>query len=146
QGDARAFGGPIFYGHSASIRRGDNAGRSQNVWAFQGEQARAILATLEPAQRMQAVVTARQRAASKCTRGDTGEPGVRVSALDGAQRQMVRWLLAGVVRPFRALGAGPIESCLYDDDQIGKLRLTFFDDGDLGEIWKIEGPAFTWYY
>ena len=53
--------------------------------------------------------------------------------------------------PFRAFDAEEVQECLREAGGADKLRLTFFKEGDIGDdevwdIWKLEGPAFAWYF
>jgi hypothetical protein len=148
-----AFGGPIFYGHASPGPRG-GAGRSGSVWWYQAEQAHAVFKTLDDRQRARALVSkaaADERLPVK-PRGDRlVEVGLSVSELDGRQKPMVRKLLEDLLRPFRAFDAGEVQECLRDPDGLDKLRLTYFQEGDIGnvgapDIWKLEGPAFSWYF
>ena len=63
---------------------------------------------------------------------------------------MVSQLVEMMLRPFRANDAEEVRACLDSNGGVDKLRLTFFKEGDLGndgvwDIWKVEGPAFSWY-
>ena len=63
----------------------------------------------------------------------------------------VQQLLRDLTRPFRAVDAEEIRECLRDEGGADRLRLTFYKEGDVGDdrvwdIWKLEGPAFAWYF
>jgi hypothetical protein len=152
--DGAAFGGPIFYGHAADGHFHEDPKHTNNVWWYQAQQANAIFSTFDDAQRRRALVAdgAEDDPRSIRLRGDQlGEPGLAVADLDGPQKQMVQQLLKDLTRPFRAFDAEEIQECLREAGGAERLRLTFFKEGDVGDdrvwdIWKLEGPAFAWYF
>ena len=122
--------GPIFFGHGAD--------RPSNVWSDLDRRANAIFEALDDHQKAEAVSTG-------------NEPGLVVAGLDGSRKRMVQQLLEGLRMPFRALEAEEIQKCLRDPSGADTLRLTFFEERDAGDdqarhIWKLEGPAFAWYF
>jgi hypothetical protein len=149
-----AFGGPIFYGHAAQGRFHEDAQPTGNVWWYQGAQANRIFASLDPAQQAQALVSARDDDARRAVRLKGKRlvtPGIAVAALDAGQKQMVQQLLRDLTRPFRTCDAEEIQQCLRDAGGADRLRLTFFREGDIDDdrawdVWKLEGPAFAWYF
>jgi hypothetical protein len=77
--------------------------------------------------------------------------GLAVAGLDGQQKEMVRQLLEMMLRPFRAVDVSEVHQCLDTAGGTDKLRLTYYKEGDIGNdgvwgIWKVEGPAFAWYF
>lgn len=152
--DGAAFGGPIFYGHAADGHFNEDPKHTNNVWWYQGQQANAIFATLDDKQKAQALVAKAEPDAQRSTRlrGDKlGEVGLTVGSLDGQQKQMVQKLIKDLLLPFRASDVEEVQECLKDAGGVDKLRLTYFKEGDVGEdgvwdVWKLEGPAFSWYY
>lgn len=115
-----SFGGPVFYGHAATVG---------NVWAYQVAQANAILRTLGP---------------------DPLGRALAVGGLDGQQQPMVRALVEGLLRPFRGPEVEQVRAGLDDPGGLDALRLTFYrgEGADRGDhaIWKLEGPAFSWHF
>lgn len=152
--DGAAFGGPIFYGHAADGNFNEDAKHTNNVWWYQGEQANRIYQALDDKQKAQALVVEAEEddARSIRLRGDQlGSRGIAVADLDDQQKQMVQQLLEMMLRPFRACDAAETRECLEAAGGADKLRLTFFKEGDIGDdqvwdIWKLEGPAFAWYF
>ena len=64
---------------------------------------------------------------------------------------MVQKLLKDLTSPFRAFDVEEVQECLKEAGGADKLRLTYYKDGDIGDdkvwdIWKLEGPAFAWYF
>lgn len=152
--EGAAFGGPIFYGHAADGHTNEDPKHTNNVWWYQGEQANRIFQTLDEGQRSQALVTRAEPDTPKTIQLKgrlLTTPGLDISGLDSEQKAMVRQLLETMLRSFRALDAAEVRECLDFNGGIDRLRLTFFKDGDIGDdgvwdIWKLEGPAFSWYF
>jgi hypothetical protein len=152
--EGAAFGGPIFYGHDATTKGNDDAKHTGNVWAFQWEQANKIFATLDDKEKARALVAKSEGDTVRAIRlkGDKlPDTGLPVADLDSQQKAMVQTLLKMLTSPFRAFDAEEVQQCLRDAGGADKLRLTYFKDGDIGndgvwDIWKLEGPAFAWYF
>jgi hypothetical protein len=149
-----AFGGPIFYGHDATGTGDDDAAHTDNVWWYQGEQANKIYKSLDDKQQAQALVAVSPPDAppSVKLKGDAlGQTGLAVAELDSQQKEMVQKLLKDLLTPFRADDVEEVMECLRDSGGADKLRLTYYKDGDIGDDgtwdrWKVEGPAFSWYF
>jgi hypothetical protein len=149
-----AFGGPIFYGHAAEGRFNEDPRHTHNVWWYQGEQANAVFATLDGKQRAKALVGTKEDDDARTIRlkgAKLAETGLPVSDLDGQQKKMVQTLLDAMMRPFRVFDAEEVRECLDEAGGLDKLRLTYFKEGDIGDdgvwdVWKLEGPAFSWYF
>jgi Protein of unknown function (DUF3500) len=149
-----AFGGPIFYGHAADGHDNEDPKHTHNVWWYQGEQANKIFSTLDEKQRAQSLVVKAERdtpAVIQLKGTRLPQTGLDISGLDGQQKAMVRDLLEMMLRPFRAPDAAEVRECLDLNGGVDKLRLTFYKEGDIGDdgvwdIWKMEGPAFAWYF
>ncbi|MFO0949931.1 MAG: DUF3500 domain-containing protein [Isosphaeraceae bacterium] len=152
--DGAAFGGPIFYGHAADGHFNEDPKHTNNVWWYQGQQANKIFGTLDDKQKAQALVTKAEEDDARSVRlrgAQLGEAGIAVSTLDGQQKDMVRKLLKDMLLPFRAFDVEEVQECLKEAGGVDKLRLTYFKEGDVGDdkvwdIWKLEGPAFSWYF
>ena len=152
--EGAAFGGPIFYGHAADGHFNEDAKHTNNVWWYQGVQANKIFATLDDKQKARALVTKAEEDDAKSTRlrgTHLGASGLAVAGLDSQQKAMVRTLLKDMLMPFRAVDAEEVQACLKENGGADALRLTFFKEGDIGDdrvwdIWKLEGPAFAWYF
>jgi hypothetical protein len=152
--DGAAFGGPIFYGHAADVHFIEDPKHTSNVWWYQGQQANKIFATFDEGQRTKALVDRREPDAARSVqhRGDKlGGAGLAGGELDPQQKAMVQKLLKDLISPFRAFDVEEVQECLREAGGADKLRLTYFKEGDIGDdqvwdIWKLEGPAFAWYY
>jgi hypothetical protein len=152
--EGAAFGGPIFYGHDATGTGKDDAKHSGNVWGFQWEQANKIFATLDDKEKARALIEKADGDNVRTIRlkGDKlPDRGLPVADLDNEQKKMVQTLLKMLTSPFRAFDAEEVTECLKENGGADKLRLTYFKQGDIGndgqwDIWKLEGPAFSWYF
>ncbi len=152
--EGAAFGGPIFYGHAADGHFNEDAKHTNNVWWYQGEQANKIFQTLDDKQQAEALINKGEEDDSRSVqlKGPKLAPrGLAVAGLDSQQKEMVRVLLEMMLRPFRACDALEVQECLASAGGPDKLRLTYFKEGDIGQdriwdIWKLEGPAFAWYF
>ena len=152
--EGAAFGGPIFYGHDATGSGDDDAKHTGNVWWYQGQQANAIFATLDDKQQAKALLAKGEPDAPRSIRlkGEVADaPGLAVAELDGQQKQMVQKLLRDLTSPFRAFDVEEVRECLEQAGGADKLRLTYYKEDDIGDdkvwdIWKLEGPAFAWYF
>jgi Protein of unknown function (DUF3500) len=147
------IGDPIFYGHASPVS-GVAARNGDNVWWYQGELANKVFQSLDEPQRARALVTKVASSASRLKRRD-GEPipeaGLTVSRLDGPQKALVQDLVEVMLSPFRAFEVPEVQKYLHDPAATDMLRLTYFNDEDLGRdglcnIWKLEGPSFAWYF
>ena len=127
---------------------------SNNVWWYQGQQANKVIGTFDDTQRSKALMEKGEPDSARSIRlqGDQlGRSGIVVGELDGQPKQMVQQLLKDLIHPFRAFDVGEVQECLQESGGVDKLRLTFFKEGDIGDdqvwdIWKLEGPAFAWYF
>jgi hypothetical protein len=152
--EGAAFGGPIFYGHAADGHNNEDAKHTHNVWWYQAEQANKIFKTLDDKQKAQSLVAKAEPDEPKTTQlkgSHLPETGLAVSGLDNQQKVMVRELLEKMLSPFRACDAEEVRECLDVNGGVDKMRITFFKEGDIGndgvwDIWKLEGPAFSWYF
>jgi hypothetical protein len=152
--EGAAFGGPIFYGHDATGTGDDDAKHSGNVWGFQWEQANKIFKTLDDKEKARALAakSGGDNPRSILLQGEKlPDVGLPVADLDPQQKKMVQELLSMLTSPFRAFDAEEVRECLTSAGGADKLRLTYFKEGDIGDdgvwdIWKLEGPAFAWYF
>lgn len=152
--EGAAFGGPIFYGHAADGHFNEDPKHTNNIWWHQAIQANAIFASLDGAQKKQALFdkAAADNARSIQLRGKAvPEVGIKVGDLDAERQKMVQDLLKSMTAPFRAFDAEEVQACLKANGGAEALRLTYYKEGDVGsdgvwDIWRLEGPAFVWYF
>jgi hypothetical protein len=151
-----AFGGPIFYGHAADGHFNEDPKHTNNVWWYQGQQANKIFQSLDERQKGEALISTGKAEAdnprSIILKGSAlKKSGLAVVDLDSQQKEMVKKLLKDMMLPFRAFDVEEVKSCLETAGGVDKLQLTYYKDGDIGgdgvwDIWKLEGPAFSWYF
>ncbi len=143
-----AFGGPMYYGHSA------NGHSETNVYNYQTKHVMSVFDMLNEQQRKQAVVV-----------GDPGDgavalkprlvakppAGVGYAELDGAQRALVAGVMRTLLSPFRQEDGDEVMQLIKTNGGIEQLRLAFYKDNaekgnDRWDAWRIEGPGFVWNY
>lgn len=148
-----AFGGPVFYGHSA----GESSDRPQdhpgNVFWPQAQAANKVYRMLDEKQRKAALVAKSPRESAVPFLGGklTGAPGLALSAMSRDQVGEMEKVLACLIEPFRVEDRDEVLACLKAQGGLDKCRLSFFENGDVGEDkvwdnWRLEGPAFVWYF
>ncbi len=149
-----AFGGPIFYGH-ASHNDNEDPRHTDNVWWFQGEQANRLFQTFDETQRTAALIEKSEPDTARSIRLKGNQiaraSGQAVANLDPQQKKMVEDLVAKLLQPFRLADADEVRNCLSSNGGIDALKISFTKQGDIGDdevwdIWKLEGPAFSWFF
>lgn len=148
-----AFGGPIFYGHAARgfHEKPDHPG---NAYWFQALRANEVFQALDGKQRETALLgDSRGERGTKTialSRKKTGLDGLRVGDMTADQKDLVRKVLADLMKPFREADAKEamtlIEAAGLDD-----LHMAFYRNEDVGndgvwDVWQIEGPHMIWYF
>jgi class 3 adenylate cyclase len=147
------IGGPIFLGHASGSFHEDSR-HAGNVWRFQGERANAVFQALDPQQQAQARIDAAEPDEARyitLPRPSAGERGLAVAELDESRKALVGDLVRCLLQPFRTGDGGEEPSRLREAGDVDRLRLTCHTDRDIGDdgewdIWKVEGPAFSWYF
>jgi hypothetical protein len=144
-----AFGGPILYGHAPSFSEGDR--HPGNVFWPQALQANKVYAMLDGRQRARALVAARPAEEAIGFQGPAGTfPGIPVADLSAEQTQELRRTLLCLVEPFRKEDRERVEECLRRQGGLERCSLAFYEEGSLGgglwDNWRLEGPAFVWYF
>ena len=148
------FGGPLFYGHAVEFNeRPEHPG---NVWWHQSRLAGKVYHALDGKQQEQALVLRGSPADRPSTirlQGRAGRfSGLPVSELSGDQKALVENVLRSLLEPYRESDVEEVMVALKSNGGLDRLHLTFYKDGDLPDKhgiwdrWKIEGPAFVWYF
>lgn len=144
-----AFGGPLYYGHSA------NGYSNRNVYYYQTQAAQAVYDSLNAEQRGQAVA---QNNPGDGMRGVTfppaarPRPGIAYNAMTQEQKNLVETLMRTVLNPFRSQDADEVMQILRANGGFDQINLAFYREGmDEGDrqrwaFWRIEGPHFIWNY
>lgn len=143
-----AFGGPMYYGHSA------NGHSEVNVYNDQTREVMSVFEMLDEAQRKQAVIVGSPGDGVKAlTPKLVAKPatGVGYGDLDESQRALVAGVMRKLLDPFRQEDGDEVMQLIKTNGGMEKLRLAFYkDDAEKGndrwDAWRIEGPGFVWNY
>ena len=147
-------GGPLFYGHAVEFNeRPDHPG---NVWWHQSRLASKVYRALDGKQQEIALVkrgSPADRAATIQLKGPNSDfAGIPVSELSKDQKELVEHVLRSLLEPYRASDVEEVMTALKANGGLEKLYISFYEDGDLPDKdgiwdrWKLEGPAFVWYF
>jgi len=148
-----AFGGPIFYGHSAGgfMEKADHPG---NAYWFQAKRANEVFKALDGKQRTQAMMEhgrpERHSDTVKLSGKKDGLSGIPIGSLSGDQKDLVNKVLADLIAPFRKADADEVMK-LITARGMDELHLAFSKSEDIGgdgvwDVWQIEGPNMLWYF
>lgn len=143
-----AFGGPMYYGHSA------NGHSETNVYNYQTKQVMSVFDMLNEPQRKQAVVVGDPgdgTAALKPRLVAQPPAGVGYTDLDASQRELVTGVMRTLISPFRKEDADEVMQLIKTNGGMEKLRLAFYKENaekgnDRWDYWRLEGPGFVWNY
>lgn len=146
--DHMAFGGPVFYGHSAD----ESSIHDGNVFWHQAVKANQLFAMLDGKQRDVALISKAPVEKKVSFRGPNGQlPGIPVSELSGDQQEHMRDVLKSLIEPFRTADQNEVTACLKAQGGLESCSLSFYEQGNLGDDevwdnWRLEGPSFVWYF
>lgn len=143
-----AFGGPMYYGHSA------NGHSDTNVYNYQTKQVMSVFDMLNAEQRKVAVVV-----------GDPGDGvgtfkprliekppvGVGYAQLDESQKKLVTGVMRTLIDPFRKEDGDEVMQLIQKNGGLDQVRLAFYKENaekgnDRWDYWRLEGPGFVWNY
>ena len=143
-----AFGGPMYYGHSA------NGHSDNNVYNYQTKQVMSVFDMLNEAQRTQAVVVGNPgdgEGALKPKLVEKPPVGVGYADLDESQRTLVSGVMRTLIDPFRKADADEVMQLIKTNGGMEQVRLAFYKESaekgnDRWDYWRLEGPEFVWNY
>jgi hypothetical protein len=143
-----AFGGPMYYGHSA------NGHSDVNVYNDQTQKVMTVFEVLDAAQRKQATIVGSPGdgvGALKAKLTEKPEAGIQYADLNEAQKSRVTGVMRKLLDPFRKEDGDEVMQLIQANGGIEKLRLAFYKDNaekgdDRWDAWRIEGPGFVWNY
>src|SRR5262249_51629812 len=147
-----AFGGPILYGHAADGYSTEKPYHPGNVFWPQAERANRLCRMLDPQQRARALVS---RLPAEADVGHQGprkrRPGIAVADLAPEQRAALHEVLLALLDPFRPEDQRRVLECLRTQGGLEQCSLAFYPQDRLGrddtcDNWRLEGPAFVWYF
>jgi hypothetical protein len=149
--DHVAFGGPIFYGHAASGFN-EKQGHPDNVFWPQAVAANEVFKMLDGKQREKAMVAKSPREQDSGFQGEKGTfPGLAVSDMTSDQKELVQKTLQKLIEPYRQSDRDEVLAALKTHGGLDKCALAFYSDSDFDkdnvwDNWRLEGPAFVWYF
>lgn len=143
-----AFGGPMYYGHSA------NGHSEGNVYNYQTKEVMSVFDMLSEEQRKHAVIVGSPgdgHGALKPKLVEKPPTGVSYAELGESQRGLVTGVMRTLLSPFRKEDADEVMQLIKKNGGIEQLRLAFYKDNaekgnDRWDSWRIEGPGFVWNY
>jgi hypothetical protein len=142
-----AFGGPMYYGHSA------NGYSDTNVYNYQTKQVKSVFDALTEKQREQAVVVGNpgDAEAGLKNRAENERKGVHYSELDPSQRDLVASVMRTLLGPFRKEDGDEVMQLIKNNGGMEKIQLAFYKTAadkpsDRWDYWRLEGPGFVWNY
>lgn len=142
-----AFGGPMYYGHSA------NGHSDQNVYNYQTKQVMSVFDMLNAKQQERAIIVGNPGDGKDALRFRTVEArqGVAYSELDESQKKLVTGVLRTLVSPFRKEDGDEVMQLVQANGGMEKVQLAFYKDNaekgnDRWDAWRLEGPGFIWNY
>lgn len=148
-----AFGGPIFYGHAAQGFN-EKPNHPGNAYWFQAQRANEVFQALDGKQRELALLgESRDEDGNdtvKLTGKTKGLEGISVSDLSADQKDLVKKVIADLLKPFRQ--SEREESMQYiEAGGFDNLHMAFFKNQDVGkdgvwDVWQIEGPNMVWFF
>lgn len=143
-----AFGGPMYYGHSA------NGHSEANVYNYQTRKVMSVFDMLNAPQQKQAVVIGVPGdgvAALKAKLVKQPPVGVAYAELDKPQQALVTGVMRTLISPFRQEDGDEVMQLIKTNGGMEKVRLAFYKDNaekgnDRWDYWRLEGPGFVWNY
>ncbi len=143
-----AFGGPMYYGHSA------NGHSDGNVYNYQTKQVMGVFDMLNEEQRKQAVVVGNPgdgAGAFKPRLVEKPPVGVGYAQLDESQQKLVSGVMRTLIDPFRKEDGDEVMQLIKTNGGMERVRLAFYkEDAEKGndrwDYWRLEGPGFVWNY
>jgi hypothetical protein len=148
-----AFGGPIFYGHAAQgfNEKPDHPG---NVYWHQAVRANEVYQALDGKQREKALVAGPVPAENPgvlLARPKEQRAGLSVSEMSKDQQEMVTKVLHDLMAPYSKVDQAEAEKYLRANGGVKSLNMAFHKEGNIGDddvwdVWRLEGPAMTWYF
>ncbi len=140
-----AWGGPIYYGHSAGGYTIDN------VYRYQTEAVQAVFDALSEEQRKKALGGESPGDGQRGLKPRDPRPGIAYADLGAEQRELVEKVMRALLSPFRAEDAEEVMSLVKANGGMEQIHLAFYEDEDPYEgrpwhFWRLEGPGFVWNY
>ena len=151
--EGAAFGGPIFYGHSAESFN-EEPHHPGNVYWFQAKRANELYQALDGKQRTAALKDNPRRERKTATvalKGSTeGLEGLPIGELSADQKELAHQVMGDLLAPFRKVDADEAMKLVLQND-FDQHRIAYYKNHDVGddkvwETWQIEGPNMVWHF
>jgi hypothetical protein len=141
-----AFGGPMYYGHSA------NGYSDNNAYLFQTNQVHKVYDALSEDQRKKALNTVNPGDGVRAYRfrpREEAHPGIAFKDLSADQRKLVEDVMRALLSPFRKEDGDEVMQLIRANGGMEKVHISFFREGELPsrqrwDAWRLEGPGFVW--
>lgn len=143
-----AFGGPMYYGHSA------HGYSASNVFRYQTQAVQSVFEVLDAKQRETAIASGspgEQANSVKFRPAGQPHPGIGYHDLSKDQRQHVETVMREILSPYRREDADEVMQIVKTNGGWDKLHLAFYKDSAMKDdqpwhFWRLEGPGFVWNY
>jgi hypothetical protein len=141
-----AFGGPLYYGHSA------NGYADSNVYLYQTHKVHEVFDSLNEEQRTAALAPEHPGDGERAIRlreDGAARPGVAYKDLSADQQKLVKDVMRTLIDPYRKEDADEVMELIKVNGGMEKVHLAFYRDGELRDrqrwdVWRLEGPGFVW--
>ena len=141
-----AWGGPIYYGHSA-----DGYSRG-NVYYYQTETVHSVFASLSEEQLGKAMAKNNPGDGLEGLTEQKPRPGIAYSELKDDQQQLVEKVMRTLLEPFRKEDVDEVMGIVTTNGGMEQIHLAFYQDDEMPDkktrwsFWRLEGPGFVWNY
>lgn len=143
-----AWGGPIYYGHSA-----DGYSRG-NVYYYQTETVHSVFASLNEEQLGKALNPQNKNPGDGLGGLKEQKPrqGIAYGELKEDQQQLVEKVMRTLLDPFRKEDGDEVMSIIKANGGMEQIHLAFYQDEEMPDkksrwsFWRLEGPGFVWNY
>ena len=140
-----AFGGPIYYGHSAG---GYN---KENVYLYQTEQVTKVFEALDGKQQAKALSQNNPGDGLGGTQPTNPRHGIAYSELSDDQKKLVEETMRTLLGPFRQEDVDEVMSIVKSGGGMDQIHVAFYEDSGINDghrwhFWRVEGPGFAWNY
>ena len=171
---AVAFHGAICHGHQPSGFN-ERVGHPNNIFWFQAQLANQVYQALDQPARKRSLITRdmpfymvdgridRRHILPDTKlpiplepdvrfRGPKGAfPGMPIREMNAEARLLAAQTLDGMLQPYQRVYQEQVRRCLQRQGGLEACSMAFYQERDLGDDgewdnWRIEGPAFVWYY
>lgn len=144
-----AFGGPQVYGDQ---RGNEEPGIPGNVYEPQLKAGMALLGSLSPGQRMEAILPESPIQTQIEVQGaGAALPGLPVRELNRAQQQQVEQMISLTLAPYPAEDVAYARRCLAANGGLDAFSVSFYEDSryegsSLYQTYRLESPAAVFYF